>query len=306
MKKALSFVLILLTVLLVFISCGSDVIVDPKKTPLTLEFINNCELKIAYSSEYGDADIYYSLNDETEKHVLEDNTPISFKAGDKVSLFRSLESAKPENQNAIISCSEDFYAYGNVMSLIDSTNYATKTDLVEGAFENLFQNSCVKNHSSIDLVLPATKMAEDCYHQMFDGCVKLTKAPTLPATVLADNCYGYMFSGCTSLTTVQNSLPAPTLAKYCYQGMFAGCTSLTKAPELPAEILTDWCYRSMFYNCSSLKEIKCLAIDKSADNCLKNWVKGVAEFGDFFKSKNSTWNYGDSGIPTDWEVHVIL
>lgn len=303
MKKTLSFVLILLTVLLVFISCGSDVKVDPKKTPLTLEFINDCELEIDYKD--GDADIYYSLNDETEKHVIENTTPISFKAGDKVSLFRTLESAKPENENAIISCSEDFYAYGNVMSLIDSTNYATKTDLVEGAFANLFRNSCVKNHSSIDLVLPATKLAEKCYYQMFNGCEKLTKAPTLPATVLADSCYFYMFQGCTSLTTVQNSLPATMLAKFCYQGMFAGCTSLTKAPELPAETLTDWCYSSMFFGCSSLKAIKCLAIDKSADNCLRNWVKGVAGSGDFYKSKNSTWTTGVSGIPTGWNIHNI-
>lgn len=305
MKKTLSFVLILFTVLLVFISCGSDVKVDPKKTPLTLEFINDCELKIDYSSDYGDADIYYSLNDETEKNVLENNTPISFKAGDKVSLFRTLESAKPENENAIIRCTEDFYAYGNVMSLIDSTNYATKTDLVKGAFENLFINTYVKNHSSIDLVLPATKLAEKCYQSMFSGCTNLTKAPTLPATVLAENCYYSMFYECTSLTTVQNSLPAITLAENCYAYMFAGCTSLTKAPELPAETLTDWCYSSMFLNCTSLKAIKCLAIDKSADNCLRNWVKGVAGSGDFYKSKNSTWTTGVSGIPTGWNIHNI-
>ena len=60
---------------------------------------------------------------------------------------------------------------------------------------------------------------------MFYGCTGLTKAPALPATTLADNCYHEMFKGCTSLTQVP-TLPATTLTNYCYYSMFYDCRSL--------------------------------------------------------------------------------
>ena len=60
---------------------------------------------------------------------------------------------------------------------------------------------------------------------MFSGCTKLENAPELPATLLAEDCYHRMFEGCTLLTTAPD-LPASTLIGQCYGGMFDGCTSL--------------------------------------------------------------------------------
>jgi hypothetical protein len=37
---------------------------------------------------------------------------------------------------------------------------------------------------------------------MFRGCTSLTTAPELPATTLASNCYHGMFQGCTSLAYI--------------------------------------------------------------------------------------------------------
>jgi hypothetical protein len=37
---------------------------------------------------------------------------------------------------------------------------------------------------------------------MFQGCKSLTKAPKLPATKLVNSCYSNMFSGCTSLQEI--------------------------------------------------------------------------------------------------------
>jgi hypothetical protein len=46
-----------------------------------------------------------------------------------------------------------------------------------------------------------------------------------------------------------------------------------------------------------------LATDISADNCLTNWVKGVAATGEFTKASTMTsLTTGDSGIPSGWNV----
>ena len=51
--------------------------------------------------------------------------------------------------------------------------------------------------------LPATTLADYCYHEMFSGCTSLNKAPKLPATTLAEKCYYGMFSGCSNLAYIK-------------------------------------------------------------------------------------------------------
>ena len=114
--------------------------------------------------------------------------------------------------------------------------------------------------------LPATTLANECYHCMFSGCTSLTSAPKLPATTLADYCYSIMFSGCTSLTAAPK-LPAKKLAGKCYYNMFFGCTSLTSAPKLPAKKLANNCYADMFCGCTSLTSAPKLPAKKLADYC---------------------------------------
>ena len=40
---------------------------------------------------------------------------------------------------------------------------------------------------------------------MFDGCISLTQAPELPANKLVNSCYRQMFSGCNKLNYVKCS-----------------------------------------------------------------------------------------------------
>ena len=114
--------------------------------------------------------------------------------------------------------------------------------------------------------LPATKLAEHCYHSMFSGCTSLTSAPKLSAIELATQCYHYMFYGCTSLTSAPE-LPATKLADSCYDGMFEGCASLTSAPKLPATELEDYCYSAMFSYCTNLESAPELPAIKLAKSC---------------------------------------
>ncbi|MBO4654531.1 MAG: hypothetical protein J5644_03185 [Bacteroidales bacterium] len=151
------------------------------------------------------------------------------------------------------SCSDSCYIYGNIMSLVDATNYPTNTTLTEEyAFSSLFsQNDYIFNHPTQMLFLPATTLTDYCYSNMFGGCTELTIAPALLATTLAKSCYEGMFNNCLSLTAAPE-LPATTLQESCYRGMFYNDTSLTTAPALPAATLAEGCYVAMFADCANM------------------------------------------------------
>ena len=74
-----------------------------------------------------------------------------------------------------------------------------------------------------------TKNAKFCY--LFDGCSVLTSAPELPATTLAEDCYHGMFWYCTNLESAPE-LPATTLMKNCYNLMFGYCEKLSTVTML--------------------------------------------------------------------------
>ena len=74
--------------------------------------------------------------------------------------------------------SDECYVYGNVMSMIDDQEGATaenpkfSTDEEIGAsyaFYYLFKNCQILNHESKELVLPATKLASNCYQCASSG-----------------------------------------------------------------------------------------------------------------------------------------
>jgi len=189
--------------------------------------------------------VEYSLNGGAWTTYTSGTAITLANVGDKV-MFRG-NNATYNGSN--FACTNECYIYGNIMSLIDATGYATTTTMTSsnnGAFKSLFANNTnIKNHASKNLVLPATTLAAQCYMGMFNGCTGLTTAPALPATTLAPSCYFGMFSGCTGLTTAPE-LPATNLDEYCYTMMFFNCTSLTAAPALPATTMTTSCYQDMF------------------------------------------------------------
>lgn len=144
-----------------------------------------------------------------------------------------------------------FKISGNIMSLLNSTDFYTLTTLPSNNTFNRLFASCTGLTDASELKLPASTLTNRCYSAMFSGCKNLTNAPKLAATTLAEYCYSQMFSGCTSLTQAP-VLPATTLANYCYQSMFYDCSGLTQVPELPATTLAEYCYGNMFGFCTSL------------------------------------------------------
>lgn len=241
-------------------------------TPLTLEAKEaGAKVTFTFSKYKASGDVEYST-DGTNWSTYTDGTPITLNsAGDKV-MFRG-NCAKYDQSN--ISCDKNCYVYGNVMSLISSTGFATATELTgDGTFRDLFKmNKHIVNHDSKPLSLPATKLTSICYAHMFDGCTSLETAPVLPAT---------------------------TLAYFCYESMFQDCEHLTTAPVLPATELALSCYECMFQSCYNLSSVTCLATDITADGCLYFWLEWA---GGTFPDEKTL--HVRSGQPTDksyWHV----
>ena len=218
--------------------------------------------------------VEYCTNGSTWLYYASEQAITLTNVGDKV-MFRgnnaTYTTSNTERSN--FSCSDDCYVYGNVMSLIHPTGYATLTTLpADSTFYGLFRsNEHIVNHATKPLVLPATTLTNGCYEFMFFGCKGLTKAPVLPATTLAENCYRQMFTDC-SLTEAPD-LPATTLALECYAAMFAGCP-LTEAPALLATTLAGNCYLSMFWNCKSLTTAPVLPVTTLAFGCYQSMFRG--------------------------------
>lgn len=249
---------------------------DILKTPLTLEaieagtitFYNRAAGPVTYRVNGGEAQTIES----TKKGE------ITVVKGDKVAFFgdNAVYTLKSTGNGSQIACSAECYVYGNIMSLVSSSNYVTANKLEKCAFTSLFfMQEKLKNHPSRQLLLPATTLGEACYSGMFSYCKGLTKAPDLPAT---------------------------TLAKGCYKSMFNGCTGLTKAPELLATTLAEQCYTDMFAGCTNLNSVTCLATDISAYSATGGWLGAVSHTGTFTKAKGVEWQTGASGIPEGWTV----
>ena len=308
----------------------------PLEKPLTFNISSTGSINWVTTDSSSAKTIEYKINSGEWVSITStaEGVAINVVAGDKIQ-FRGNNAAYSNGYsyiNTFSASTAGFSVEGNIMSLINSTDFSTLTTLQSGhTFSYLFSN-CTGLTSAKNLVLPATTLtyscysgmfynctslttapalpattlASWCYFSMFEGCTSLTTAPELPATTLSDNCYREMFMSCTSLTTAP-ALPTTTLASWCYSGMFQDCTSLTTAPALPATTLANSCYSNMFYGCTKLNNIECLATDISASSCTNYWVSGVASIGAFIKNPNmNDWTRGVNGIPKGWSVLIPI
>ena len=259
-------------------SYAGSIETSPEYVPLTLEAI--AAGTITFKNRAANA-IHYKINGGAEQDIpytsfYHNGTAIEVSAGDIVTFYGiNSKYVIDRTEYSFISCTADCYVYGNIMSLIDKTNFATNTTLTETyALAYLFKdNTKIKNHPSKKLVLPATELTVRCYDHLFYGCTGLTSAPELPATTLKHYCYDYMFYGCTGLTSAP-ALPATTMTYYCYHYMFYGCTGLTSAPELPATTLAKYCYDHMFYGCTGLTSAPELPATELVSSCYGSMFYG--------------------------------
>lgn len=252
-------------------------------TPLTLEAYakgsvtidNPLLLTIEYCNSEGS---WVEINDKEVNITLDQGEFISFR-GDNALYSRKSISPPYQFGEAFTNIRvENCYVFGNIMSLIDSKQYASVLRVDDYCFRGLFAHSNIEKHPKRRLVLPATDVGaysysylffrntftnspvEElpattlnpwCYCGMYYRCEYLSDCPKLLARKLTDGCYSSMFMGCANLTCAPE-LPSTSLAYRCYSAMFAECSNLVEVPDLPAEILSKECYSGMFCDCTSL------------------------------------------------------
>ena len=192
-------------------------------TPMTLEAITGGTITVAV-----DRAMKYSKNGGEKTNIVADETTsIDVSAGDKVAFYGNTDSY----ENGLkINGTAEVKVYGNIMSLLNETSFASATALPssEQAFNGLFyQNEKLK-----------------------DACGLL-----LPATDLANYCYSYLFGVCTNLITAPQELPAVTLKEGCYDDMFYICENLATAPKIKAETLASKSCNYMFMRCYRLTTV---------------------------------------------------
>jgi len=245
----------------VFIAAETPLTLETIEDATTVTVVNTNRLTIQYSTDGGNT--WTSASDATITiSDLAAGSTVSFRGDNAAYSTNGLSSGSTK-----IDCSAECYVYGNVMSLINSTAFATLTAFTaDNALSALFYgNSHLKNHGTKELVLPATSLKRGCYRAMFSGNSGMTKAPVLPAMAMAPLCYYFMFNGCSNLTAAPE-LPATVLADSCYMTMFQA-TGLTSAPVLPATTLANGCYYNMFRSCQHLTTAPELPATTLADNC---------------------------------------
>ncbi len=254
--------------------------IEAKEAGTTVTFNNN----YAYDEDSGlGKPVTYQINGGELKTIQAKTTATIALSdvGDKICFYGNNSRYHYNNSQgtisspkAILLCDKECFVYGNMMSLVDSEGFENAKKVKTCAFETFFANNTkITNKPGVDLVLPATTLANRCYDAMFYGCTGLTSAPTLPVNTLAKYCYESMFYGCTGLTTAP-VLPATTLAEGCYRDMFENCTGLTTAPVLPATTLAKGCYSSMFYRCTGLTTAPVLSATTLANHCYSGMFLG--------------------------------
>ena len=252
-------------------------------TPLTIEAKEaGAGVRFNIYTEVATNPVYYRTHDGVAwsdwAEYLGGTTVTLTNAGDKVQ-FKGDNAGYAFGASAASTFvfSKDCYVYGNIMSLITSTDFSTCTSLTKThVFARMFQgNTHLLSHPTQELLLPVMELTEACYNLMFYGCTALETAPKIPAITMARASCVSMFSGCTSLKNVPD-LPATTMAQRSCEYMFYGCTSLTTAPKLAATTLADNCYDSMFQNCTSLTTIPAnmLPANNMEIGCYKGMFKG--------------------------------
>ena len=243
--------------------------INPLAVPLTFEitspgYINWTDLN-------SDLTIEYSKNGGEWTEVTA-STQIPVVSGDTVQFRGDNESYRVENSTCDFRLSTcGFKLKGNIMSLIQSTEFASRKDLfADRTFENLFSNNYGLTDAS-ELLLPATGLTQYCYSGMFQECEQLEKAPELPAETLVASCYNTLFFSCTALNYIK-CLATDISAE--------GCTN-------------DWVYGVGGGGGSSSSS--------SSGGGSESPTPGVS--GTFVKAASmNDWIFDNSGIPNGWTV----
>jgi len=192
-----------------------------RDTPLTLVAQEDGKITITFNNGITlSADIIYTINGGAEQ-IISKNTKGAFdivvKKHDFVQLFSAndaLSSGITAGARGATRAVDDgakyinikpamkTEIYGNVMSMFKGENFEDDHEIDAAyALYGLFAGAeKLVNNSFRHIELPAYKLADGCYQDMFYGCKGIRRAPDLPAEKTTKNCYKEMFAGCSKLS----------------------------------------------------------------------------------------------------------
>lgn len=129
-------------------------------------------------------------------------TSFNVAAGDKV-MFRGDNNtycSSTTRYSTFSGSTAIFNAYGNIMSLINSTNFSGLTSFTGSYnFYHLFSNTNIVD--ARNLILPVKTLTDHCYAYMFKDCPKLIGITCLATNISANNCTYYWLDNVASAGT---------------------------------------------------------------------------------------------------------
>lgn len=214
-------------------------------------------LQIKCTGEYVVSDLEYSVNFGEWKKWTASTYYVEFGGSRNLRLRGTNKNGTAESSSkyATFSIGSDnseprVQCTGDIRTLLDYTNYKN-VDTGNARFCRLFYN-----------------------------CKKLTTAPKLPATKLADYCYTNMFGYCENLETAPD-LPAKDLPQGCYSDMFYNCKNLVTGPKISATKMSKYSCQWMLINCPKLSSVTLLtpSDQMNAEEALERWLKNSGTIG---------------------------
>ena len=210
------------------------------ETPLTFEITGDGDIVWKASRTELTKTIEYKKNDGEWTSITSNidalAPSITVAAGDTLQFRGNNTAYGASSYNTFSGSTAQFKVKGNIMSLIDSTNFGGLTTLEsDNTFIYLFK-SCTGLTDASKLLLPATTLANYCYYFMFADCTSLTTAPELPATTLKLWCYTNMFTDCTNLNYIK--CLATDISAYQSTGYWVGGVAPTGTFVTPST--TAW------------------------------------------------------------------
>ena len=231
---------------------------------------------VYYSTNNGSTWTSIVLDTTGYQIVMSANDKVQFK-GDNVSYIGNSPTA---NNNTTIICSDDFKMYGNIASLLSSTNFVNVTSIPDYWQTGMF-NANTHLLDASGLYFP-DEIGEF-------GCIQ-------------------MFLGCTALRTPPTMSNVTTLDSLSLTNMFYGCTSLESSPDLSK--ITSVEYQgmmNMFRGCTSLSRAVAPTITWNTSN-MENWLRDTAASGVLYADSsiaNTIPTETNSGCPSGWTIQRL-
>lgn len=277
--------------------------IDYTSTELTFEILENGTITWICTNSSIAKTIQYSKNNGEWTNITSTTSGVNINvlSGDKIKFRGNNSTYGNSSYHNSFRANCNFNAYGNIMSLINGTNFMDlKVLSASYTFTYLFAY-CEKLLNINNLLLPATTLSDNCYERMFDTCRKIIDIPNLPATTLTSSCYSCMFVACDELTDLSHhEFNADYVPYAAYSAMFHTCPKLVKSPIIKCTSIASYGASFMFFNCNNLSWIKCLSI--SLGGC-QRWTEGVASTGTFIKSPSLiSYSRDGYGIPSGWTI----